>query len=55
MSPDPQLALVVALMMGVGWTMCFSGLTKRMLEPKHRKRTCPSCGRTITGRVCSAH
>ncbi len=55
MRSDPQLPLLVALTIGVGWTMYFSGLKKRMLELKHRQRICPSCGRSITGRVCSAH
>jgi hypothetical protein len=45
----------VALTLGVGWTMFFSGLKKQLLEPKQRQRICPSCGRSITGRVCSAH
>jgi len=55
MRSDPQLALLVALTMGVGWTMYFSGLKKHLLEPKQRKRICPSCGRPISGRVCTAH
>jgi len=50
-----QLAVLAALMMAVGWTMTFAGLKKHMLEQKPRKRTCPSCGRAISGRVCSAH
>jgi len=52
---DPQLALAAALMMAVGWTMCFAGLKKHMLEPRRRRRVCPSCGRPISGRVCNAH
>jgi hypothetical protein len=55
MTPDPQLALTVALAMAIGWTMYFSGLKKHMLELKARKRTCPACGRRISGRVCDAH
>ncbi len=55
MTLDPQLAVLVALMMAVGWTMCFAGLKKHMLELKRRRRICPSCGRTISGRVCNSH
>jgi hypothetical protein len=55
MTPDPQLAFTAALVMALGWTMLYSGLSKRMLELKRRKRTCPACGRTIAGRVCDAH
>jgi hypothetical protein len=55
MSSDPHVALTVALAIGAGWTMCFSGLSKNLLEPKRRKRICPACGRSIVGRVCDAH
>ncbi|HWH06015.1 MAG TPA: hypothetical protein VNT23_06235 [Gaiellaceae bacterium] len=55
MTPDPQLAATVALLMAVGWTMLFAGAKKHMLELKQRRRICPSCGRAITGRVCDAH
>jgi hypothetical protein len=55
MTPDPQLPVVIALVMGIGWTMYFSGLKRHMLERKQRARVCPSCGRTIAGRVCDAH
>ena len=55
MTVDPQLASLAALIMAVGWTMTFTGLKKHMLEPKNRRRTCPSCGRSIAGRVCESH
>jgi hypothetical protein len=55
MTLDPQVALLVTMTMAVGWTMCFAGVKKHMLEHKRRRRTCPSCGRTIDGRVCNAH
>ena len=55
MTSDPQVALAVALAMGIGWTMYFSGLKKRMLELRTRTRICPSCGRRIAGRVCDSH
>ena len=35
--------------MAIGWTMTFSGLKKHVLELKRRERTCPSCGRHISG------
>ena len=52
---DPQIAMLVALTMAVGFTMSFAALKKNMLELKQRKRICPACGRSITGRVCNAH
>ena len=52
---DPQIAMLGALTMAIGYTMYFAGLKKNMLELKHRRRICPSCGRTITGRSCTAH
>ena len=55
MMPEPQLAVAIALAMAAGWTMYFSGVKKHLLEPKQRKRVCPSCGRIIRGRVCTAH
>jgi formate dehydrogenase maturation protein FdhE len=55
MTLDPQIVVFVALAMAVGWTMTFSGLKKNVLEPKHRRRTCPSCGRHIDGAVCREH
>ncbi len=55
MTLDPQTTVLVALIMGVGWTMYFSGLKKHLLEPKRGRRVCPSCGRHITGRTCTAH
>ena len=44
-----------ALVMALGWTMMFAGVKKRALELKQRKRRCPSCGRTIDGRICREH
>ncbi len=40
---------------GVGYLMVKAGLAKNALEPKHRRRICPSCGRGISGRRCDAH
>jgi hypothetical protein len=55
MTLDPQIVAFAALAMAIGWTMTFSGLTKHALEPRRRKRICPSCGRTIDGTVCREH
>jgi hypothetical protein len=55
MTLDPQLVMVAALTMAVGYTMLVSGLAKQMLEPKRRRRVCPSCGREISGAVCNEH
>ena len=55
MTLDPQIAVLVALTMAVGFTMYYAGLKKNMLELKRRKRVCPSCGRDITGRTCNSH
>ena len=50
----PELAATFALTSGIGFLMVFSGLGKSMLELKRRWRACPSCGRHIHGRVCTA-
>ena len=50
----PELAATFALTSGIGFLMVFSGLGKSMLELKRRRRACPSCGRHIHGRVCTA-
>jgi hypothetical protein len=55
MTLDPQLTTSVAAAAAVGWTMIFAGGKKRMLESKHRRRKCPSCGKTIAGRTCGHH
>ncbi len=55
MTFDPQIAILAALTMAIGYTMLFSGLSKHALERKHHKRICPSCGRSIDGRVCRQH
>ena len=52
---DPQLVAFAALAMAVGWTMTFFGLKKNALELKRRRRTCPSCGRVISGAACREH
>jgi formate dehydrogenase maturation protein FdhE len=52
MSLDPQILATATL--GAGWLMTVAGLQKSALEPKKRKRVCPSCGRQIRARVCGA-
>jgi recombinational DNA repair protein RecR len=39
---------------GIGYLMVVAGLHKSVLEWKQRQRMCPSCGRYLTARVCSA-
>jgi hypothetical protein len=58
MNSDPLATtfVAVALACAVGWTMVATAAKKRMIDLRGaRKRTCPSCGRTITGRVCKQH
>jgi hypothetical protein len=52
---DPALAVMIASTTGVGILMVLSGMQKRSLEWRNRRRTCPSCGRAIVGRRCNAH
>jgi len=55
MTADAQIVTLVALAMAIGSTMFFSGLKKHALELKQRRRSCPSCGRRISGAVCREH
>jgi hypothetical protein len=48
----PELAMLFVLTTAVGYLMMLSGLSKSMLEWRARRRSCPSCGRHIEGRVC---
>jgi len=50
---DPNIAMI-ALSCGIGCLMTVAGLGKSALELRRRERLCPSCGRRITARVCSA-
>ncbi len=43
---DPHLTLTMVLATGAAWLMTKAGLAKNLLEPKRRKVSCPSCGRT---------
>ena len=51
---DLNIAVLVAATCGVGYLMTVAGLSKSALELKRRQRVCPSCGRRIQARVCSA-
>ncbi len=44
-SLDPNTALSLVLVMGIGYAMAFAGVSKNALEWKRRRRICPSCGR----------
>jgi hypothetical protein len=50
---DLNIAVLAAVTCGVGYVMVVAGVNKSALEWKRRRRRCPSCGRTITARVCS--
>jgi hypothetical protein len=54
MAFDPHIAIFTVVTMGIGYLMVIAGLHKSALEWKQRQRVCPSCGRYITARVCSA-
>ena len=49
----PQLIALFACT-GAGVWMAVAGVNKKALEWKRPRRTCPSCGRNIPGRTCSA-
>ena len=44
-SLDPNTALSLVLVLGIGYVMMFAGVSKNALEWKRRRRVCPSCGR----------
>jgi hypothetical protein len=49
----PTMTLFAATT-GIGVMMLLAGLQKNALEWRRRRRSCPSCGRHIDHRVCSA-
>jgi hypothetical protein len=51
---DPQLAAAFAVTTGIGFLMLLAGVQKSLLEWRHRRRQCPSCGRILDGPVCRA-
>jgi hypothetical protein len=50
---DPQITAAFVATTGVGFLMMVAGVHKSMLEWRHKRRHCPSCGRLVEGRVCS--
>jgi hypothetical protein len=51
---SPELVGLLAATTGVGYLMMTMGVQKSLLEWRARRRSCPSCGRHIERRVCSA-
>ena len=51
-SLDPQILALLVGTTGVGFLMMMAGVQKSALEWRRRRRSCPSCGRVIEGRVC---
>ena len=54
MTFDPHVITLAAVSLGAGWLMMKAGLAKSALELRQRRRVCPSCGRQIEARTCSA-
>jgi hypothetical protein len=50
----PELVSLFAATTGVGFLMMTMGIKKSMLEWRAQRRNCPSCGRRIERRICSA-
>ena len=51
---DPNIAIIAIVTMVIGYLMVVAGLHKSALEWRRSDRRCPSCGRQIGARVCSA-
>lgn len=50
----PETAVLLASTTGIGYLMLSSGLQKKALEWKQRRRTCAGCGKHLPDRsVCS--
>jgi hypothetical protein len=45
----PQVSAMLSVTAGVGLLMVVSGVQKRGLEWRRRRRRCPSCGRQFLG------
>jgi hypothetical protein len=54
MTINLHIAMLVLLTLGIGWVMTVAGVQKSALEWRRRRRICPSCGREIQARVCTA-
>jgi hypothetical protein len=48
----PQVIALLTCTGAAVW-MALAGMHKNALEWRRRRRNCPSCGRTIDGRVCA--
>lgn len=55
MTAQPHTLELMLLCLIAVTIMMKAGLAKRALEIRQRKRTCPSCGKEIKGRVCKNH
>ena len=51
---SPELIGLFAATTGVGYLMMTMGVQRSLLEWRARRRSCPSCGRLIERRVCTA-
>jgi formate dehydrogenase maturation protein FdhE len=51
---DPHVTIAAVSTLAAAWLMIAAGLEKSALERRRQKRVCPSCGREIRARVCSA-
>jgi hypothetical protein len=50
---DPHAVGLIASTFGVGVLMALTGVHKSVLEWRHRRRICPSCGRDLrSGCAC---
>jgi hypothetical protein len=54
MELESNIAVLAAVTCAIGYLMTLAGVNKSALEWKRRRRVCPSCGRLIRARVCSA-
>jgi rRNA maturation endonuclease Nob1 len=52
MTIDPHIAILAISTLVAGYLMAAAGIQKSALEWRHRRRTCPSCGKHIQARVC---
>jgi hypothetical protein len=53
MTGSTQQVIAIFVAVGAGVWMALVGVHKNALEWRRQTRTCPSCGRTIGGRVCA--
>jgi hypothetical protein len=53
MHADPHFAIAAITTLGAAWLMMGIGVEKKLLERRHRRRVCPSCGRDIAASVCA--